>query len=177
MMKNKEELNNQNSNDSLEKNIINEVKKDPELNKAMRQLPEEDQVKLAQRVGVLLSQQFSGPTPPPGILREYEKISPGIAKRMLEQPLELMQKQVEHRILIENSLLKNSDTNDKMGLWFGLIFSVLVLGAGIFISTLDPHSGAAVITVTLVAGLSLFISKQHYKSKEVHKERVDIEKK
>ena len=91
-----------------------------------------------------VTQSFSGPLPPPLVLREYNEIIPGLADRIVA----LAEKQTEHRIGIETKVI-NSDIGRS---WGGLICGFVVALACVVAGTLCILYGHDWAGTTLATG-------------------------
>ena len=107
------------------------------------------------------TQQFSGPVPHPEILRGYEQILPGAAKRILSMA-ELDQK---HQIEIESSAQHLAAREIKRGQIFGLVVSISAFITSITSLILGFEKAAMVIGGTTVVGLvTVFVTSRSKKS-------------
>jgi uncharacterized membrane protein len=73
-----------------------------------------------------ITQSFSGPLPPPSVLREYNEIIPGLADRIVA----LAEKQTEHRIGIETKIIESDISQSRAGLVCGITVAIMCVGAG-----------------------------------------------
>ena len=64
-----------------------------------------------------VSQSYSGPVPPPAVLREYDQIVPGAAARILAQA----EAQTQHRIKLEDKVTTSDICRSYWGLGIGAI--------------------------------------------------------
>lgn len=98
--------------------------------------------------------EYSGPIPPPNIIKKYEEILPGSADRILN----MAEQQSMHRREMDKKLL-NAQSRDSL---FGIIFA-FVLGIGCLIVaaviTINTPSNAGAICGSLfgVAGISSIV--------------------
>jgi uncharacterized membrane protein len=72
---------------------------------------------------------FSGPLPPPAILREYNDILPGAADRILK----LAEEQSSHRREIENKVVSSGVVDAKLGILAGTLIALAAVGGGMWI--------------------------------------------
>jgi len=93
-----------------------------------------------------VSQQFSGPIPPPHILGDYDKVQVGFAERIIA----MAEKEQGHRHGIEYEALSSEISIQKRGQFFALIVSLVILGGSMFLI----YSGKE-ISGSLLAGSSL----------------------
>ena len=83
-------------------------------------------------------EEFSGPIPPPIILKQYDEIEPGMAKRVLG----MAEKQVDHRIQLENKALNFANRQVTRSQWFAFIIAIVLVIAGTNVAIFsDPQWG------------------------------------
>jgi uncharacterized membrane protein len=82
---------------------------------------------------------FTGPLPPPDVLREYNAIVPGMAERLLVN----LEKQSNHRMALEKHVLYWDVRRANAGLAAGLLFGLAVLVAAVFL-ILNGHESVGV---------------------------------
>ena len=75
------------------------------------------------------STSWSGPLPAPADLQLFEEIVPGAADRILT----LTEKQSEHRMDLERSVVSENLKQSKLGLIAGFVLSAMVIFGGIFL--------------------------------------------
>jgi uncharacterized membrane protein len=124
---------------------------------------EASKIAISQRQSI---EQFSGPVPPPAILREYEQIVPGAAKQILDQA----EKQTDHRIEIEKQVIRSDIRRSWSGLWIAGIISILSISGGILL-VLNGHdvAGATIATASVATLAGVFV----YGTKQRQQERVE----
>ena len=97
---------------------------------------------------------FSGPLPPPEILRGYETLIAGAAERILV----IAEEDAKHQRAIEMAALQAARAESRMGQIFGLIIGVAALGTTVAALMLGSPTVAALIGGGTVVGLvSVFI--------------------
>ncbi|MFA4923116.1 MAG: DUF2335 domain-containing protein [Ignavibacteriaceae bacterium] len=98
---------------------------------------------------LLAASHFSGPIPPPNLLKQYEEINPGFANRIMKQAEE----QTAHRIEIENKVIDSDITKSYLGLIFAFIIGFTGIAGGIYLTAIgltNPGlliSGASVVSL------------------------------
>ena len=102
------------------------------------------------RSSVIQHASFSGPLPPPSMYREYDKVLPGSADRLLE----LTEKQSSHRINWEKTALKASISATARGQWFGFIVSLVAIGAAIILASRGQSVVGGLLAIISVLGLA-----------------------
>lgn len=97
---------------------------------------------------------FSGPIPPPEVLRNYDQILPGAAERIMA----MAEKQSTHRHKLEENYLATEARNSLLGIIFALLLGITGLSAsGICIYVGQGWPGTALGGVTLVSLVGTFI--------------------
>lgn len=101
-----------------------------------------------------VTESFSGPLPPPQVLRQYNEIVPGLAGRIVAQA----ERQTEHRIQMESKVVQSDISKSWAGLVCGFVLSLCCIVGGI-ICVLQGHdwAGAAIITTSLAGLAGTFI--------------------
>jgi len=107
---------------------------------------------------------FSGPLPPPEVLREYNAIMPGLADRIVT----MAETQSRHRMALEKNAIESDVSRANKGLWAGVAVAVLFAISG-FILILTNHdtAGATVSTGTVATLAGVFV----YGTVSRHRER------
>lgn len=85
-----------------------------------------------QRVTTVQAAVFSGPLPPPEILKQYDEISPGLADRIVS----LTENQSRHRQELEKTVIRTRSRNETLGQIFAFILSLGVMGGSIWLISL-----------------------------------------
>jgi uncharacterized membrane protein len=97
---------------------------------------------------------FSGPIPPPELLKQYNDIIPDGANRILT----MAEKQSAHRIELEKTVIRGDDRRANLGLVCGFVFGAIVVYLS-YLLIRDGHdvAGATLGTADLVALVGTFI--------------------
>lgn len=116
---------------------------------------------IASQEVVLESSTFSGPIPPPGVLKEYENILEGSAHRILA----MAEKQSSHRRDIEKRTVRGNIFKEILGLFFAFSIVVLAIGGAIFLLANGKTLGGLTTLISSLIGLTgLFLyAKKHSK--------------
>lgn len=103
---------------------------------------------------VIAAQSFSGPLPPPEILKKYEEVVPGSADRIIS----MAERQGSHRQKLESDVVASNIGNERMGMIFGFTICLLAISGGIYAVMHGKSAGgiAAIIT-PLVALVAVFV--------------------
>ena len=119
-----------------------------------KQQPTPKQQKNHEIIHQEVTQEFSGPIPPPKILEEYNKVAPDAADRIIA----MAEQEACHRRSIEKSILSNEYNEARTGQKFALAIGVLAIVSASIISVLGTQWAGAIIGGGGVIGLvSVFI--------------------
>jgi uncharacterized membrane protein len=110
---------------------------------------------LASIVSISSESSFSGPLPPPQILREFDEVIPGAAERIVK----MAEKQQDHRIRLESRVITSDIIRSWAGLILGACLGIVIVGCGSYLVH-EGHdtAGATIITGTLVSLVTAFMS-------------------
>lgn len=113
-----------------------------------------------------ITKSFSGPLPPPEILKEYNEIVPGSAQTFVD----VFTEQARHRMNLEQTHLRSDRRRSWGGLIAGFIIAMTALCGGILLVYLDHDAAGATIGTTGLGGLvGTFI----YGAKSQRTERIE----
>ena len=82
-------------------------------------------------------EEFSGVIPPPIMLKQYDEIEPGIAKKVLL----LYEEQVRHRIQSEKKVIEYLNRQITRSQWFAFIATSGLIIAGVIVAILLTRNG------------------------------------
>lgn len=98
---------------------------------------------------------YEAPLPPPQILAEYEKIHSGTANIIIE----VFEKQANHRIDMEKTVIVSATKQRSKGQWFAFIISIcLMLLAFFALKYNHPVVASIICSTTLVSIIYTFIT-------------------
>lgn len=101
-----------------------------------------------------MSQSYSGPIPPPKLLEDYNHVQPGTAKMILD----LWEKQVNHRMDLEQTVIKSDIRRSWAGLFAGFLIAVGTIGTGGYlVHSGHDTAGGTIATVGLGSLVGTFI--------------------
>ena len=109
---------------------------------------------------------YSGPIPPPALLREYDEIVPGSASRILDA----WEKQSDHRMWLEKKVLRSDIWRSWIGLGAGFVAQIFTVSVGGYL-VLDGHDGAGATIATV--GLASIVGTFVYGTRSQRQERVE----
>ena len=102
----------------------------------------------------MVSQEFSGPLPPPTVLNEYNRVVPNAAERIIA----MAEKEQEHRIKAEQTLIEGEIKQAKRGQIMGFIIAMLLTATAIYLAIIGLTSLSAIIfSVTLIGVATIFV--------------------
>jgi uncharacterized membrane protein len=114
------------------------------------EIPKEQKEKIIRLVvGVSLRESFSGPIPPPKILKGYNEVLKDGAERIVS----MSEKQSDHRIQLEDYAIKEELRQSKNGQIFGFILGIFGLTSATVLALLEHEITAGVFGTTTIVGL------------------------
>lgn len=125
------------------KNLSSPSNKQPSKDELPKDEP--PQSRLVRRT-IQTSVEYAGPLPHPSLLREFDSVVPGSAKRIIR----MAEKQTEHRQSLEKTVIYGDSKRAFYGLWVGAFVALCVLAGAVFL-IYSGHDWAGVI----VAGLDI----------------------
>ncbi|NVN80576.1 DUF2335 domain-containing protein [Vibrio sp. Scap24] len=95
------------------------------------------------------SDLYQGPLPPPELLNEYEKISPGMAERILRMAeSELLHKEAMHLKAIEEHRREV-----QRGQFFAIIISLVSIACTVLLAFKGAQIAAGILGSSIIAGI------------------------
>ena len=117
---------------------------------ALRRAEVREQQQLQSQFVAAQLSYWSGPTPSPDVLREYDDIVPGSAERIIA----MAERQSEHRRALETIAVKGGSTRAFMGSVFGFIIGMSAVLGGIYLATQGQELGGYSLVLGTVATLA-----------------------
>lgn len=115
----------------------------------------EEQREQVRQVVTSVMSEFSGPLPPPSIMKGYEDIVPGSADRILS----MAENQAKHRQSMEKKIIDIESRDSLLGILFAFFLGASCIIAAIIIVILVPeNSGAISGSILGMAGISSVIA-------------------
>lgn len=116
--------------------------------------------------------RFSGPIPPPDIIRGYEEIVPGAADRIIT----MAEKQSDHRQRMEEIMIQAESRDGLLGIVFAFALGLGCIIVAAIIVILVPKSAGAIFGSLLgITGIGsiivTFITSTHANSSNEHSEK------
>lgn len=139
-----------------EKGLLSELKEEgvempTDVTEVLKSLPEDKRrVVIAALCAIEESSSFKGPLPPPEILEGYEGILPGASERIIK----MAEKQQDHRMFIEKTIVERQTKQSGHGQTWGGVLAVL-FGVIALVLGYNGHDVlAGVIATTTIVGLA-----------------------
>ena len=140
------------------------------MNKNLQDQQNNDAQGKKKALGILIHQgsSFSGPLPPPEVLKRFDEVVPGSAERIIKTA----EGQFVHRTELERKLIESDIVRSKWGQILGFIIAIVGLLGAVVVSIFGSGVVGAVIGVgTLASLVGVFM----YGSKTRSEERVKKE--
>jgi uncharacterized membrane protein len=103
----------------------------------------------------IVSQQWSGPLPPPGALQQFDQIIPDGANRIMG----LIEREQAHRIDHESQALQAVKGDNKRGHYIGAVVCLLAVGGAIYTTYIQAYwpIPIAFVSLPVVAMIKAFM--------------------
>lgn len=135
-----------------------------ELKPLLEAFPEREQKQFEALLALSIKRSWKGPIPPPNILKEYNDAVPNGAERILS----MAEKQSEHRMEIEKTVINRELNQSGSGQNYALFIVVLVLVASCILIYLNHDVAGSVLgAVDLVALASVFVIGKYSQKKDL----------
>lgn len=140
-----------------------------EVKPILKKLPDkEKKTVVSAMIALSVNRVWNGPIPPPDILAGYNDIIPGGAERILR----MAEKQSDHRIEIEKTVIDRELNQSGRGQNYAALIVILVLIASfVLIYTDHDLAGGVLGAVDLVAVASVFIIGKYAQKRDLSKKR------
>lgn len=120
-----------------------------------------------------VTQQFSGPLPPPGMLEHYERILPGAATRIFK----MAEDQSAHRRTLEAKVISADITSRTRGQNYGLAIALVGLGSATWMAVTGHTVSASIIGgIDLIALVTVFVVGHQKKARDLDTKREETPK-
>jgi uncharacterized membrane protein len=111
----------------------------------------------------LVHQHFSGPLPPPAVLKQYDDVAPGSAERIIMK----FESQTEHRIRLESIVVWTGSIKELGGLVCGFTIAMTAIVGGIYTALQGlPFLGGSLSFTGLAALVGAFLMTTFWQPKE-----------
>lgn len=138
---------------------VDVTEQETEVIEAFERLPEESRTRVT---SMMVSREFHGPLPPASEFREYNKVLPGAAERILamaEKNVSMLEKTTDAHIQNENKIVDHNINEEKKGSCFGLLIGIGALGSAVYLASTGHDWVAGGIITSIVALVALFITR------------------
>lgn len=119
------------------------------------EIEDEKQVKQVKRVVTEVMSEFSGPMPPPSILKGYEEILPGAADRILS----MAERQSEHRQQMEKEMIESESRDSLLGVLFAFALGIgCIIAAVVMVINVPEKAGAICAAILGTTGIGAIVT-------------------
>lgn len=119
--------------------------------------PKEEQIEehVKQYVAEIVKSEFSGPIPPPNIIKGYEEVLPGAADRIIA----MAEKQSSHRQEMEKTMVEAESRDSLLGVLFAFVLGMSCIIASIIMVIFVPDNAGAISGALIgVTGIGTIIT-------------------
>lgn len=112
---------------------------------------------------------FSGPLPHPDILREYEALCPGSARKIINHAIG----QSSHRMESEKAYILSQIRKELRGQWMAFVLVIVLISAAVFVTIQGhPWVGGVISGTTIVSIVSVFVLGKNTMSTELQRKKM-----
>ena len=148
-----------------------EPKPDRQVSANDPQEPAQAEQKISRRVQQFEARLHIGPLPPPDILREYDKIVPGLASTVVET----FRQQSEHRRFLEQKMVVDQNDLARSGQRYGFWLSLVVAVGGFALAWRGQVGGYVVLVGLMTALASVFVVGKEISLRDLLKKRGKVD--
>lgn len=128
-----------------------------DVNDFIKSLPKDKQETATRLIFAMeqsIETSYNGPIPPPSYLKGYKDVLPNAPERILA----MAEKQQEHRMKMEESLVERNLRLSERGQRLGFVIVILFLAASVFLA-INGHENLAylIMGTTLLGVLAVFV--------------------
>ncbi len=106
---------------------------------------------------------YSGPLPPPEILKRFDEILPGSAQKIFNQ----FEMQAAHRRQMEAAVIASGTFSQRVGSISGFVLGIMGVGGGVWLTHEGRNLGGfSTVLVTLASLVSIYVSQRRKQSAE-----------
>ena len=114
------------------------------------------------------SQSYSGPLPPPELLTKFNEVIPNGAERIMV----MAEKQNNHRIAIETTVVNNQQRQSTVGQYFALLITITALALAGWLIYLGHDGAGGTIGVAAVTSVAVaFITGRNKQTADLKAKR------
>jgi len=110
-------------------------------------------------------QAFSGPLPPPEILKRFDEVVPGAAERIIK----MAEEQSAHRKELEKKVIESDISRSKWGQILGFVIAIVGLAVSALVAIYGSAVAGGIIgvgTLASLVGVFMYGSKTRSKERE-----------
>ena len=104
------------------------------------QKEEKAEIQLKRVVAEVMQSEFSGPIPPPSIIKGYEEVLPGSADRIIG----MAERQSAHRQAMEKRMVLIEARDSLLGILFAFLLGIGCIGAAVTMVIMVPQNVGAI---------------------------------
>jgi uncharacterized membrane protein len=93
----------------------------------------------------VVSQQWSGPLPPPAALAQFEQLIPNGAERIMA----MVEQEQAHRLITDREELSASIKDTRRGHFIGALIALAAIAASVYTASIGAHWSVSVALVGL----------------------------
>ena len=138
-----------------------------ELDEIIKYIPADKQkkaIEIISSLSITTESIFSGPLPPPSILKEYNNTVKDGAERIMK----MAEHQSNHRIELEKHAIKEELNQSSKGQKFGFILAIIGLLSAVLLAILGHDTVAGIFASTTIIGLvTVFVIGKRSQKKEI----------
>lgn len=94
-------------------------------------------------------ENYTGPIPHPDLFKQFDEVLPGAANRILT----MAEEEQKNRHLIENSQINLFKISSILGLLFGFVITMTIIGSGVYLLLSDKSIQGFSLIITSIIGL------------------------
>jgi uncharacterized membrane protein len=144
----------------------NKLQLSKEIDEIIQYVPEDKRnevIRIITKLSINTSSAFSGPLPPPTLLKGYNDLIPNGAERIMK----MTENQSAHRIELEKHAIKEELKQSGRGQIFGFILAIFGMGIAFFLAYLGHDTIAGIFGTTTILGLvTVFVIGKKRQDKE-----------
>lgn len=139
---------------SSKKSTVNKLPKEAIIEK-INKLPEKQQQAIIEQITVSKKMSYSGPVPPPDMLKEFNKYIPNGAERFMI----MAEEQSRHRQEIDKKSISAAISIEKLGMILGFILFIILIGGAFALAYLGKEIATGIfLAPSVVAVIGYFIN-------------------
>ncbi|MEK7208567.1 MAG: DUF2335 domain-containing protein [Patescibacteria group bacterium] len=119
---------------------------------------------------VVVQHSFSGPLPPPEVLKRFDEVVPGSAERIIK----MAEGQFTHRTELERKVIASDIARSKLGQILGFVIAIVGLICSVIISMYGNQIAGTILGVgTLASLVSVFMYGSRVRKEERERKAIN----